>query len=310
MSFLSFAVERGEAGARETPAAKVWSEVRRLGGRATAEPLVRFLLAGAALYALVDLHPWSSDAKQIVVDQARVDRLSADYAAAYGVAPSPAELKALVRRFVDDEIDFREGLAAGLDRDDEVVRRRLIQKAQFLRDDDVLAVAPSDAEVRAWFETHKALYVRPVRVGFSHLFFSVDAGEATALARAQQTLEALQGARAAWTPDRGDRFIDRQDYAGLDAAGLTHLFGREAFAEAVLKAPEGEWAGPFRSAFGWHLVRVKTRTGGDLPSFASVEARARQDLVDDRRARAEDAAKVRLRHAYHLSGDRTGLAAP
>lgn len=310
MSLLSFTQDRAGAGAGQPWAARVWASVRRFGARAAGEPLVQFLVVGGLLYAVIDLHPWASDAKKIVVDQARVDRLAADYAAAYGVAPAALELKALVGRYVDDEIDFREGVAAGLDRDDEVVRRRVIQKAQFLREDDALAAPVSPTEVKAWFATHKALYVRPVRVGFSHIFFSADAGERAARARAELTLRALSGERAAWGADHGDRFIDRQDYAGLDAEGLKRLFGGEDFAHQVLQAPPGHWAGPFRSTFGWHLVRVNARSGGDLPAFASVEAQARQDLLADRQARAEAAARERLRQAYRLEGDRVELAKP
>lgn len=310
MSFLSFTADREGASASSPWSARLLASARRLGARAAGEPLVRFLLAGSVLYAVIDLHPWAADAKKIVVDQARVDRLSADYAAAYGVAPTAAELKALVGRYVDDEIDFREGTAAGLDRDDEVVRRRVIQKAQFLREDDAMAGTVAPAEVRAWFDAHKALYLRPARVSFSHLFFSADAGETAARARAERTLQALTGRSAAWAPDHGDRFIDRQDYAGLDAEGLKRLFGREDFARQVLQARQGEWAGPFRSAFGWHLIRVNARSGGDLPSFASVEAQARQDLIADRQARAEAAAKARLRQVYRLEGDRADLAKP
>ena len=42
--------------------------------------------------------------------------------------PTPAELKGLVDTYISDEVRYREGLALGLDKDDPVMRRRVLQK--------------------------------------------------------------------------------------------------------------------------------------------------------------------------------------
>jgi hypothetical protein len=68
----------------------------------------------------------------------------------------------------------REGLALGLDQDDEIVRRRMAQKMQFLAEDAAAQHAPTDAELRAWFDQNKNLFEDPLRLGFRHLYFSPD----------------------------------------------------------------------------------------------------------------------------------------
>ncbi len=64
--------------------------------------------------------------------------------------PSPDELRSLVERWVRDEVLFREAVALGLDRNDTIVKRRMVQKMEFLAEEDfgpsfaraLLALAP------------------------------------------------------------------------------------------------------------------------------------------------------------------------
>lgn len=49
--------------------------------------------------------------------------------------PTPNELKGLVDGYIYEEVLKREAFALGLDRDDPVIRRRLVQKYEFLTQD-------------------------------------------------------------------------------------------------------------------------------------------------------------------------------
>jgi hypothetical protein len=265
---------------------------------------------GAVLFGLVRWNASEHDQHRILLDGPRIARLSADYAAAYGEAPSATELRALARRYVDDEIDFREGMARGLDREDEVVRRRVIQKAQFLREDAGLGSAPSHAEVVSYYDAHKDRYQQPVRVNFIHVFFSRDHGEAEARKRAYLALARLGEGGLASDPGVGDAFIDRARFTNLDGEGLKRVFGDEGFVRAVLAAPQGRWAGPLRSAYGWHVVRVSARSGGGTAPLAEVEDKVRQDIVSERREAAAKAGRAALRDAYRVIGDQADLARP
>ena len=70
-------------------------------------------------------------------------RLRSGWVAATGREPTEAEFAAVLGRELDDEILFREALAAGLHRRDAVVRQRLLMNMRFLEpdthaDDDTL----------------------------------------------------------------------------------------------------------------------------------------------------------------------------
>jgi peptidyl-prolyl cis-trans isomerase C len=179
--------------------------------RAAREPLLHFLILGAAIFAVADLRGGSDDQHRIVIDKARVAQLSRTYAQQFGGAPTPAMLRTLIAGDIDEEILYREGLAMGLDRGDEVIRRRVVQKVQFLEQDLGAPAAPSDASLRAFYETHPALYTAPTRVSFTHIYFSPDqGGEAQAKARALATLGSLDAATTS-APERGDSYPDLTD---------------------------------------------------------------------------------------------------
>ena len=62
----------------------------------------------------------------------------------------------------------------GLDKDDDIVKRRMAQKMQFLAEDVANAHEPTTAELKAWFEKNGNQFVLPGRITFHHLYFSPD----------------------------------------------------------------------------------------------------------------------------------------
>ena len=69
---------------------------------------------------------------------------------------------------------MREAMAAGLDRDDTVIRRRLRQKLEFLHEDAADTAAPTDAELQAWLDAHADAFRTEPRVSFRQVFVSTD----------------------------------------------------------------------------------------------------------------------------------------
>ena len=93
----------------------------------------------------------------------QLTRLATVFEAQWGREPTPQELDKLVEADVKEEILYREGLALGLDKDDEIVRRRMAQKMQFLAEDVAAAHQPTDAELKAWFDQNAKLFEEPAR---------------------------------------------------------------------------------------------------------------------------------------------------
>src|SRR5262245_21680490 len=102
------------------------------------EPLVHFLLLGAAIfvfYGAVSEAPVSAARDRITVTAGDVDQLRGLWERQWQRPPTHEELRGLIEQHVHEEVLYREALALGLDRDDDVVRRRLAQKFEFLTED-------------------------------------------------------------------------------------------------------------------------------------------------------------------------------
>ena len=59
---------------------------------------------------------------------------------------------------------------------DEIIKRRLAQKMNFLAEDIAALQNPSDDELRSWFGRNSSRFAMPARASFHHLYFSSDRG--------------------------------------------------------------------------------------------------------------------------------------
>jgi len=76
----------------------------------------------------------------------------------------------------------------------------------------------------------------------------------------------------------GDVFMRGHAFPPQTPRQVTKIFG-PGFAEAVAEVKPRVWSGPFESAYGLHLVWVRESVGEQLPEFAAIQGRARQELV-------------------------------
>ena len=275
----------------------------RLFWRVLREPILHFLLLGAALYAAVAFwQPAAADRFRIVVDKPLVALLAKTYQSQFGQPPGEVELKALLDRYVEDEMLYREGIALALDREDEVVRRRIVQKVRFLTEDRAAIEPPDDAALQRYFEANRERYALPETHSFSHVYFSPDkAGEAAARAAAVAELARLSKSGVDRAPERGDRFPGPSDLAAATVADLGRLFGSSSELVASLaEAPVGSWSGPFRSGYGWHLVYVSAREAEHPVPFAEVRQQVEQDYVQAERTRRNEEGLDLIRRKYSV----------
>lgn len=259
------------------------------------EPLLHFVAAGILLFIAGRYYRDDNTIYRIVVTPAHVAQLSNQYALQFGKPPDAATLSALVDRDIHDEILFRQGLALKLERNDEIVRRRVAQKMQFLMQDTLAPPEPTDTQLRNWYEEHRSDYISQPRVTFTHIFFTDEGSEnqAQARLRASDLLKTLPDTLVR-APDRGDPFPDLYDFSNYEPVQVYRLFGHSDFAEAVYKVTPGEWAGPYRSAYGWHLVYVSSRSPARQAAFDAVRDKVRVAWLKHWQDQANKAAFARV----------------
>jgi len=239
------------------------------------EPLLHFLLLGAALFAAYAyLQPGgaSESSRQIVLTLDELRQLDTYFESQWHRPPTPEELDRLMENKVQEEVLYREALAMGLDKNDTIVRRRMAQKMQFLAEDVAAAHEPSTDELRTWFESNTDRFALPGRVTFRHLYFSPDRRGPRAYADATSALARLAGEPedSGRAVSLADPFMFQEYYADRTSEQLAKEFGPQ-FAQVVVRQTPGSWQGPIESGYGWHLVFVSSFVPGRIPAFEEVQ---------------------------------------
>lgn len=119
------------------------------------EPLAHFVAIGAALFVAFAWKGGGSSSGRIVVTRARIESFAAGFQRTWQRPPTADEMKGLIDGYVREEAAVREAMAAGLDREDAIIRRRLKQKIDVLAEN---AAPASEAELAAWLAAHPHLY--------------------------------------------------------------------------------------------------------------------------------------------------------
>ena len=267
------------------------------------EPLVQFLLIGALLFGLYSFAPTglpaTAPSKEIRLSVGEIAQLTQLFQSQWRRQPTPKELERMVENKVQQEILYREALAMGIDKDDEIVKRRMAQKMQFLAEDVAAAHEPTTAELRSWFDKNSAKFAQPPRLSIRHLYFSPDRRGDRARDDAQQALAKLAGQPedAKIASLLADPFMSQDYYRDRAPDYLAKEFG-PTFALAVAKLAPGSWQGPIESGFGWHLVFVDTVIPGRVPAFDEIEPDVRTAWLGEQKVLAWDKAYKAMRANY------------
>jgi len=263
------------------------------------DPLVHFLLIGASLFVL---SAWRGERirggrERIVVTADQVAQVRDAAELLKGRAPTDEELAALIEPTIRDEVLYREALALKLDVNDDEVRRRLVDKMNYLTQDTADPAPSSDAELRRFYDESPARFETPELATFDQVFFSPAERGDSVDAVAKAGLAALRSGRS---PDEvGDHTPLRGIYENAPRDQVEVLFG-DAVAEALFTMPPGDWTGPFKSDFGLHAVRLRARSARRLPPFDEIRDQVAAEFAADRRRERNEAEYRRMRAHYDV----------
>jgi hypothetical protein len=268
--------------------------------RAAREPLLQFLAVALCLFSANHfLHgpaPRAGD-DSVTISKGRVEQLAESYRLLAGRVPSRAELQALVTDFIDEEIDYREAIAMGLDADDTIVRRRMRQKLEFLIADADAIEEPDDAQLAAWLKAHAANYRVSERIAFRQVLASRDTRGARAELDAAAFLSQL---RSGTDPEKlGEASMLPAVLSASTRQDVAAQFG-DAFATAVFQHPGSDWFGPVSSPFGAHDVHILSREAASDPTVDELRDKLRSDWIEAQRHAKRDAFQSQLRKHYRV----------
>jgi hypothetical protein len=265
------------------------------------EPLFQFLALGAMLFALYGLAgKRSAEApEKIVVSASRVANLGDGFARTWRRLPNEQELQGLIEDYIRDEVFYREGKAAGLDRDDVIIRRRVRQKMEFLAE-DMSVPEPSDEQLAAYLASNPERFRAEDQFTFHQVFLSATRRANTIESDSKQVASILGRTDGPVdTTILGDPFLLGEEFRGVSPSKLTGIFG-EDFSRQIAAMEKGRWQGPISSGFGQHFVFISERISGGPPLLDAVRPAIRREWANAQRLEAERRLYASLRERYEI----------
>ncbi len=284
--------------------------------RILAEPLLHFLLLGAAIFAAHGLltKGINPDRERIVVTQGQIASMTEGFARTRQRAPSQEELEGLIRDRVQEEAYVREAQALGLDEDDLIIRRRLRQKMEFVSEGLAAPAEPSEAELQAYLTAHAAHFRTEPRFSFRQIYLNPQRRGVNLERDAERLLAGLNQAGAeARLADSGDSIPLEPVFDKASSREVGSLFG-EKFAAALGQLAPGRWQGPVESGYGVHLVFLSARDEGGQPRLELVREAVLREWMQAQLREASGKFRQSLLRKYDVTieapSSASGMAVP
>ena len=263
-------------------------------GRLIREPLLHFLVIGLGLFALnVFVQGGGADNPRVIhVDrpalttylQYRAKMFEPERAAAAYEAMDATARQKLAADYVREEALYREARDLGLAQNDDIIKKRLVQKMEFITQ-GFASVEPdiTAQHLEAYFQEHRSDYFIEPSITFTHVFFDVEKrGRDAAMAAAAQTLADLIQRQATFSDagHDGDRFPYHRNYVERTPDFVASHFGGPMTGRLFNQStPTDQWVGPVPSEYGYHLVFIADRQPGREATLAEVRGHVYADVA-------------------------------
>jgi len=273
------------------------------------EPLLHFLLIGAALFVLYGLQndPLVETDNRIVINTSDVDRLITLWEKKRQRPPTQTELDGMINAQVREEVLYREAIAMGLDKGDSIVRRRLAQKVNFIFSDLASLIEPSETELADYLAKNVDKFEIPSRISFLQIYLNEDKRGKKIIHDAEDLLDALtQQNSSIDILVAGDPFMFGQQHDNLTVQAVSRLFGKD-FADASFKLSQRDWQGPIPSGYGLHLIKVIDKTPSRLPELNAIHDKVLNEWHTEQRRKMNEDFYQSLQTRYEIVIEKTKI---
>ena len=266
------------------------------------EPLIHFLLLGGllfALYSFLNKDEVDPEDYTIHITQSDVDRLVKAYQKNWNSLPDSATLVAIIDDEIKTELLYREALRMNLDHNDEIIRRRLKQKYEFLVKDLVNLDQATEEELENFYQEHAHLYQRSSTINFNQIYFSPDRRK-NPQQDAQALFTQIHNQKVSASLDQyGDNFHLSNRFVRNDRESVRQAFGKQ-FADALFQINQQGWVSPIQSGYGYHLLYIDTIIPPQALSFDQVKERIGQDWQQQQQVLYNERLFENLRSQYKV----------
>ncbi len=218
-----------------------------------------FIFLSIALFLY--LFDWllnSDDENIIYVSDNDIDFLVSTWNDQMQKPPNKEELKTIIENFIQNEALYREALKLNLERGDIIVKRRLVQKLGFLKQEEGVKI-PNDSELKKYFDENKGEFRIPKRLSFNHIFFSKESRSMEEVRRYLVDKNV-----------KSDPFLLGRNFSDKTIRQIQRDFG-DKFASSLDKLTTRKKNLIIESIYGWHIVNVSNIEDSYLPEFNSIK---------------------------------------
>ena len=250
------------------------------------EPLIKFLIISIGIYMAygfygkVDADILASD-NTVTITAREINMMAFGWQQRYNREPTEEELQRLIDTRVRETVLYEEAKKMGLDKDDVVIKRRVVLQYRNLIEGLIIPPDPTAEELSTYYQENIAAYIPDEVLSFVQIFFDPDKREETTLDDAEKTLVELQNRNA--LPDNyrgyGDNFMLANVYTDVNPLEIRKYFGT-GFTESVMQLEPNEWVGPVLSGYGTHLVYINSKQVPEAPLLEAVRDEVLADYLE------------------------------
>lgn len=250
------------------------------------EPLIKFLIISVLIYVTYSFYG-RRDAEtlakenSITITANEIAIMEFGWQQRYNRNPTAEELQKLIDTRVKETVLYAEAKKMGLDKDDVVLKRRVVLQFRNLIAGLINAPEPTKEELSIYFKKNIEVYVPDEVISLTQLFFDPDKREETTLEDAEKALKRLQNLKdfPSDISNYGDNFMLANTYTDITVFQLQKYFGR-GFTKSVLELEPNVWVGPVLSGYGTHLVYISEKKVADAPLLEEVKEMVLVDYLE------------------------------
>jgi hypothetical protein len=206
------------------------------------------------------------DSTEINITPKQRDMLVDRFTRTWNRPPTASEEEKIIYRHALEEAYIREALALQLDQDDEIIRRRLVLKMQFLIESQSSALIANDEELKAYFENNPDKFIQPAEISFEQILIPENIENHGVKA----IINNLNNGTPPHALGKASLLPSSLPLTTID--NIDKAFGN-SFGPKLTRLPTNQWTGPITSNHGSHLVIVLDRTEASLPLFDDIKDR-------------------------------------
>jgi parvulin-like peptidyl-prolyl isomerase len=187
------------------------------------------------------------------------------------------ELDNTINDYIKEEVLYREALKMNLDKYDYVIKKRLIQKLDFITNDLIdQDITISNSDIENYYNKNKNSFKTEPNVTFTHIYFKDLDSAKTKIELLKQNKINIRFDQAT---KHGTRFIYNTNYIDKTPDFIESHFGKDFTKKLFnIKITPNKWVGPIKSKYGYHLVLLTKKTNQTLPNISETKEQIKRKL--------------------------------